>query len=268
MNISFWLGLLAVGGVLFWGVSEFRSMGNLFNLHGLTVVFGGTFAATLINCPFRILGNAFLRLFLLFVFSRLPTPEEVIAEMSRLSRVAQTQGGLLSLQEQSRGFAGGFLSRAINIAIAVSESAEIRRLVESEIKQTRIEAQENANVFRTMGVLSPMFGLMGTLLGMIRVLESISEPTKVGPAMAMALSSAFMGIGFANVVCIPISGRMRLQAMNETLVLEMILEGVLDIARGKAPYLVELHLAAYSRRRRRELEAETTATRPAAETAA
>ena len=70
------------------------------------------------------------------------------------------------------------------------------------------------------------------------------------------------------MICIPFAGQIRLQAMRETLVLEMMLEGVLDIARGKAPYLVELHLATYSKLRRQELDAQETAgAKPAAETA-
>jgi len=95
-----------------------------------------------------------------------------------------------------------------------------------------------------------MFGLLGTLMGMIQVLETVSTPTKVGPAMALALSSAFVGIAMANLVCVPLAGQMRLRAMTETKLLEMILEGVLDIAAGKPSSLVELHLVSYSQSRR------------------
>jgi len=124
-------------------------------------------------------------------------------------------------------------------------------MLETQIRQMRILRQEDANFMRTMGTLSPMFGLLGTLLGMVQVMETVSTPTKVGPAMALALSSAFVGIAMANIVCVPLAGQMRLRAMKETKLLEMILEGVLDIAAGKPSALVELHLDSYAQSLRR-----------------
>ena len=99
---------------------------------------------------------------------------------------------------------------------------------------------------------------------MIRVLGTISEPTKLAPYMALALSSAFLGIALANFVCVPLAGAIRLMSLRETVLLELLLEGVLDIVAGKAPYLVELHLAAYSAQRRAQLEAREAAPAPAA----
>lgn len=258
MNFGLWIGCLGAVAVVAWGLRQSGTSTAIFNAHGLMIVGFGTLAATLINCPLRQLWSALITLGGLFLPARLPSAEGVIAELSRLARQAQVEGGLLSLQEESRDFADGFLHRAVTVAITTGESGETRRILENEIRQTRISRQEDANVFRTIGVLSPMFGLLGTLLGMIRVLETMSEPTKVGPAMAIALSSAFFGIGLANFICIPVAGQIRLRSMRETQILEMILEGVLDLAAGKPPYLIEVHLSSYSQSRRREMEAAET----------
>lgn len=254
MNLAIWLGFGSAIALVTWGVQNAGASNAMINAHGLTVVLGGTMAAVLINCPFRQILSAGKNFFSLFLISRVPRVDEVVPVIVGLARKSQVEGGLLSLQEEAKDFADGFLHHAITVAIATGETSETRRIVEAEIKQKRIQRQEDANVFRTIGVLSPMFGLMGTLLGMIQVLETMSEPTKVGPAMALALSSAFFGIGVANFLCVPIAGQIRLNAMRETLVLEMILEGVLDIASGKAPYLVELHLSAYAQERAEALE--------------
>lgn len=265
MNFTLWAGLAGAGLLIYWGVVQAGAAAALFNPHGLGIVLGGAAATVCINCPFRHLWSAALRFATLLLPSRTPSAEEVIAELVRLARKAQAEGGALALQDESKDFADGFLHRAILVMISAGESSETRRVLEAQIRQVRVARQEDANVFRTVGVLSPMFGLLGTLLGMIRVLETMSEPNKVGPAMAMALSSAFYGIGVANFICIPVAGLIRLQAMRETLALEMMLEGVLDLASGKAPYLVELHLASYSRSRRLDMEArEGAAGRPAA----
>jgi len=252
MNWTILIGTLSAVGLAVFSLRTGGSGRSLFNMHGVTVVIGGTIVSTLINSPLSLIWGTFIEAASLFFPPRLPSPEAVVTEMSRLARRAQTEGGLLSLQGQSQGFANGWLNRAVNVAIAAGESDETRRVLEVDVRQLRIRRQENANLMRTMGTLSPMFGLLGTLLGMIEVLETISTPTKVGPAMALALSSAFMGISLANLVCIPLAGAMRLRAMNETLVLEMILEGILDIAAGKPSSLVEMHLSGYAGQRRSE----------------
>lgn len=255
MNLSIWVGFGSIIALLGWGINAFGSTRTMVELNGLLVVFGGTAAVMLINCSFSQLGSAVARFISLFMPSSLPSPEEGITEIVRLSRLAQREGGILSLQGESRGFAGDFLHRAIVVAIASGESGETRRIMEAEIKQVRILRQEDANVFRTIGVLSPMMGLLGTLLGMIRVLSTLSDPTKVGAAMALALSSAFLGIGIANLFGVPVAGQIRAAAMRETLVLELLTEGVLNILSGKPAYLIEMHLAAYSLQRRLELQA-------------
>ncbi|MDD5658381.1 MAG: MotA/TolQ/ExbB proton channel family protein [Elusimicrobia bacterium] len=253
MNWTFLLGVLcAAGAGVYVGGVNGRSM---LNLHGVGIVLGGTAVAVLINAPWRQVLSAVTGTLALFSPRGVPEPGEIVARMALLARRAQSEGGLLSLQGEGGNFAGGFLERAVSVAIAAGESNETRRLLESEIRQMRLRRQEDANILRTMGTLSPMFGLLGTLLGMIRVLEQLSSPTKIGPAMALALSSAFIGIAFANLVCVPVSGQLRLRAILETLALEMIMERVLDIAAGKPPSLVELHLQGYAGQRPRAVAA-------------
>ncbi len=264
MNISIWVGFAAAAFLMQWGITRAGFTASLADLHALAIVVGGMSSAMMINCTFAQLGSALARLFALFVPSSLPGVEDAIAEVVRLARKSHTEGGLLAIQQDSRELADGFLHRAVVAAIASGESEETRRIMEAEIREVRVARQEDANVYRTMSVLSPMFGLLGTLLGMIKVLETMSDPTRIGPAMSLALSSAFFGIAIANVVCVPVAGQIRLAAMKETMILELLLEGVLDIAAGKAPYVVEMHMASYSKTRRAELEAaETARPRPA-----
>jgi chemotaxis protein MotA len=248
MNWTLWFGMVLLVVAMVYSFASGGGTNSLFNVHGVIIVIGGTFVATLVNCPLRNILSAAASVLSLFLPSRLPRPRDIVAEMARLARRAQTEGGLLSLQNESPRFADGFLRRAVNVAVSSGESNEIRRILETEIRQLRIRRQEDSNLVRTIGTLSPMFGLLGTLLGMVQVLEALSVPTRVGPAMAMALSSAFIGIAFANLFCLPVAGQMRLHAMSETMALEMILEGVLDIASGKPPALVELHLQGYADR--------------------
>ncbi|MFA6030081.1 MAG: MotA/TolQ/ExbB proton channel family protein [Elusimicrobiota bacterium] len=253
MNIGVWIGLLGGLAIVLSNIIG-KSAGQAFvNGHGILVVVGGTFAAMLISTPIGTSFSALKALLRLLLPQREMSVDEAVAEGVRLARVAQGGGGLLALRDEGRGILDGFVNRAIMVAISTGESDETRRIMEKEIKHRRLARQEDANFWRTVSVLSPMFGIMGTLLGMIHVLSTLSDPSKMGPYMALALSSAFIGIGMANLLCVPVAGQLRLTAMRETLILEIVLEGVLDITSGKAPYLVELHLASYSEQRRLDM---------------
>ncbi len=244
-NLSLALGGVASAAILAWSLLQPGAGRNILDIHGLIVVLGGAAAALLISTPAAQLFSAARAFGWAVGAGQLPSPEAVAAEVLRLSKRAQAEGGLLALRAESDEFAGGFLKRAIEAAAACNETDAARDILQLELRRRRIARQEDANVFRTLGMLAPMFGLMGTLLGMLKVLTSMSEPARLGPAMALALSSAFVGIGAANFVCVPIAGQIRLLSIRETLVLEMMIDGVLAIASNRPTYEVELRMGAY-----------------------
>ncbi len=265
MTLSVWIGALLGAAVIAWALEHIGAVGTFLGGHALIIVYGGSLAATMISTPGTMIWRAFTRLLRLFLPDRLPAPEQAIAEAVRLARLAQSGGGILAIQGESQNFADGFLHRAVIAAVSSGETAETRRMMEAEVKRRRSDGMEDSNTFRTIGILTPMFGLLGTLIGMVKVLQTMSDPTRVGPAMALALSSAFLGISTANLICVPVAGHIRLKVIEETLIYEILLEGVLDIASGKSPYVIETHLSAYAARRRVEAEeAPASAVAPAA----
>jgi chemotaxis protein MotA len=233
------------GGIFGWSLSQAGAGHNIMDAHGLVVVLGGAAAAMMISTPAAQLLGAVRAVFWVLGTGSLPSPEEIATEIVRLSRLAQSQGGVLALRGQSAGIAGGFLTRSIAAAAACGESDAARQVLELEVRRKRIARQEEANVFRTLATLAPMFGLLGTLLGMLKVLTNMSDPSKLGPAMALALSSAFIGIGLANLLCVPMAGQIRLLSMRETQIYEMMIEGVLAIAMNTPTYQVQLRMDAY-----------------------
>jgi len=92
---------------------------------------------------------------------------------------------------------------------------KMRESLEEEIRLRRLDVSEDSNLYRTMGVLSPMFGLIGTLFGIIQTLSNISDPAAIGRSMAVAITSALFGIGFSNMFCVPVANKIRLRAMEE-----------------------------------------------------
>jgi chemotaxis protein MotA len=245
MNLTLWIGIFGAVGVFSWSLLQPGAGHNIMDTHGVVVVLGGAASAMLISTPARQIFSALKAGIWVLFPGRLPSSEEVAAEVIRLSRIAHAQGGLLALRGQSSEFAGGFLHRAILSAAACGETDATRRILELEVRRKRVVRQEDANVYRTLATLAPMFGLMGTLLGMLKVLTNMSDPTKLGPAMALALSSAFIGIGMANLLCVPLAGQIRLMSMRESQIYDMMIEGVLAIAMNQPAYQVELRMGAY-----------------------
>ena len=245
MDIMTIVGFILGAAVVAWGIFSSGIADKLADPHGIIIVLGGTIAATVINTSFKRFMAGLKAFFEIFGAPKIPSVEASVRMLVGMAETAQKQGGIMALNNTDPAFAGGFLKRAVGVAMISAESRETRAILEEEIRRRRLDVQEDSNFYRTMGVLSPMFGLIGTLFGIIQTLSNISDPTMIGKSMAVAISSAFFGIGLSNLVFVPVANKIRLRAVEETLVLQMILEGVIDIMSGKTPHLVDMHLRGY-----------------------
>ncbi|MHB0996853.1 MAG: motility protein A [Elusimicrobiales bacterium] len=239
--VGFAMGIAVVG----WGAYSSGVASTIFNMHGLVIVVGGTLAATIVNTSYKRFAAGIRAFWDIFTTPKIPSVEETVRMLVGMAETAQKQGGIMALSNTDGAFAGGFLKRAVGVAMVSSQSNETRAVLEEEIRRRRLDVQEDSNLYRTMGVISPMFGLIGTLFGIIQTLGNISDPTAIGRSMAVAISSALFGIGLSNMVFVPVANKIRLRAMEETLVLQLILEGVMDIMGGKTPHLIDIHLRGY-----------------------
>ncbi len=231
--------------VLAWGILSSGVGGKLLDPHGIIIVLGGTLAAIVINTSYKRFLAGIKALVDIFYAPKIPSTDEAVRVLVGMAETAQKQGGIMALSNTDPAFAGGFLKRAVSVAIISAESRETRAMLEEEIRRRRLDMQEDSNFYRTAGVLSPMFGLIGTLFGIIQVLSNISDPAAIGRSMGVAISSAFFGIALSNLLFVPVANKIRLRAMEETLALQLILEGVIDIMSGKTPHLIEMHLRGY-----------------------
>ena len=237
-----------VGGVILLMVSITRegALGVFMNPHGLTIVLGGTLFATMINSSFRET-IAFVKAGVsLFLKPKSIAPDQVIFQVVRLAGIAR-RSGVMAIQEEEKDIGDdGFFEHAIEVVLTANDEKVARVILEKEINQIRLRHREVGNIFRTAGLLSPMFGLLGTLIGIISVLKNISEPTSVGPAMAVAISSAFYGILMANLVFVPGAGKLRTRSLEEILYKEIVTEGMINIVfTAKIPIVIEMQLLSY-----------------------
>jgi len=244
MDITTILGVAGAVVLVLAGFAGGQISASLINMHGVIVVIGGTVVATLINTPRKFIIRSVLELGGIFSENDEASPEKLIPVLVNLAEQSRMRG-LTALKEADTRVAKGFLNRAATAALEYNNHEFVRQVLEQEINQSVDDMNEVANVYRTMGVMAPMFGLLGTLIGIIEVLKDLGNPESVGPAMAIAITSAFYGIFLSNMVCGPIAGKMRAKVWMEVRMKSMIMEGVLEIMKGSVPLLVERRLQSY-----------------------
>lgn len=244
MDFATIMGLIAGVALITVGVVTNQLSASLINSHAVFVVMGGTLTAVMLNTPLRYLIKALTELKIVLFESVHANPQRMIPVMVELAEQCRSRG-LSALKDADPSVAGGFLSRAAMAALEYNDFNFVKQVLEQEINQSVDEMNEVANVYRTMGVLAPMFGLLGTLIGIIGVLRDLANPESVGPAMAVAITSAFYGIVFSNIVCVPVAGKIRARVWMEVKVKSMIVEGVLEIMKGSIPLVVERRLQSY-----------------------
>lgn len=230
--------LIAIGGA----TGELSSV--FLNAHGIIIVGGGTLVALCINTPMAYLSETMGLALGLFKKSVHGRAEDLIPEITRMAEQVQT-GGLGVLRNVDTKLAGGYLQSAATTALEYNNPEFVRTVLETEVNNHVDHTNEVINVIRTGGVVAPMFGLIGTLIGIIKVLASISDPEKSMPAMAIAITSAFYGITLANLFFIPVAGKLRVRLWEEVKIKAMVVEGVIGMMKGTVPLVLERKLQSF-----------------------
>lgn len=239
--VGFMLGL----GLMGFALVEGGLLSTFINAHGILIVVGGTIAATLINTPMPQLMEALKALRGIFFPDPLPREADLIGELVRMSE-RMHRDGISSLQAHVAVKGDGFLTFAVRAAQEKQDSQHIRRVLEDAIRQRELALAKAAAVFQTMAAIAPMFGLLGTIIGIVGVLKDIANPQSIGPSMAVAITTAFYGILLSALFCTPIAGKIRARIQEERRRRELILVGMLDVLGGAIPLEVERHLEAFA----------------------
>ena len=138
-----------------------------------------------------------------------------------------------------------FLARSVQMAIDGQEPNTLGSMLNTEIDYIRQRHLKVANIFISIGTYAPAMGMVGTLIGLVQMLQNLNDPSRIGPAMAVALLTTFYGAVIANVICLPIAGKLKNRSESEILVKTLIIEGMQSILSGENPRLIEQKLHAY-----------------------
>ena len=214
------------------------------NYEAFFVVMGGTFCALLVNYPIReVLKLAKLTKQVLTTNEQEDTTE-IVTTFVELAKKARAEG-FLALENNVKSMKNDFLKRGVQMVIDGLDKDFIASMMETELGLIRERHAVGQEIFTTLGTYAPAFGIIGTVLGMILMLNSISDVEQVPRRMALALAAAFYGLGSGYLIFLPMSGKLHRKSEDELLVKEIIIRGVLLLQSGAVPSRIEDNLKAY-----------------------
>jgi chemotaxis protein MotA len=239
-------GLLAGAATVIYVMSAGSILHMLLNPAAAVLVFGGTFSATMIAYPWEIIRHAIpscRRVF--FLPKNSDADREGLIDLIISLAEKARRLNLESLQDEFHIINDKFMVQGIQMVVDGIEPDVLRENLERDVLNNRRLQQKVCSVFRTMATLAPIFGLLGTLIGIVQVLRNLSDPTSMGNAMAIAITTTFYGIFAANFLFLPLSIKLNDHNENDTMSKELIVEGIMAIQQGDPPFIVKKRLNAF-----------------------
>ncbi|MBI4422799.1 MAG: MotA/TolQ/ExbB proton channel family protein [Elusimicrobia bacterium] len=238
------LGALVGTSVVVYVLHHGNMLQFLLNGEAIILIFGGTLGSVLISYPWDALRHVRSAVMLVIFPPKRPGATVLIATFMRLAEKARRQG-LESLAPEAGAADHPFLADGLQMLGDGLEREVLQERFERDILATRQRHMQLSGIFRAAGTFSPIFGLLGTLIGVVQVLRNITNPSAMGSAMAVAMTASFYGIFAANFVFLPVANKLNYYSEEEMLNRELIARGILCLLDGASPWLVARKLEAY-----------------------
>lgn len=232
--------VLALAGIVGGLLLEGGSLRDVSQVTALLIVLGGTFGAVLVQTPASTLQSSLRRLPSVF----LERPSQLQPLLERLLGLAQQarRQGLISLEGVVDAEQELFLAKAVQLAVDGVDQKELRQILEIDITLQEQRGHEAARPYDSAGGYAPTIGIIGAVMGLIQVMKHLDNVKEVGHGIAVAFVATIYGVGLANLLFLPMATKIRARVQQEIQEREMVLEGVLAIAEGTNPKLVQARL--------------------------
>jgi chemotaxis protein MotA len=258
LDLASIIGLTMAGLAILGGQAlEGGSIKSIIQPTAAIIVLGGTFGACLLQFPLLVALGSFKTFIKAFQEPK-TNNKEVIKEIIRLANKARKEG-VISLESDAQKIADPFLKKALTMAMDGVEPKVLRETMELEISNLEDEAEQPIKFWQAAGGYSPTIGILGAVLGLIHVMENLSDPSKLGGGIAVAFVATVYGVGLANLVYLPISGKLKLKSKAHLVAKEIMLVGVISILEGENPRLIDDKLKSYLSRKEQEEPVESSA---------
>ncbi len=236
--------LIALGGIIGGLILEGGEIKDIAQYTAALIVLGGTIGAVLVATPLRVVRGAVKRFVAVF-FDRALTPDATIEEIIGYATKAR-KNGIVSLEQDAEVIADSFLRKALILAVDGTDIQELRKMMELEITLAEQEGESHAKVFEAAGGYAPTIGIIGAVLGLIQVMKNLQNIEEVGHGIAVAFVATVYGVGAANILFLPAANKIKARIHHETLLRELMLEGVVGIVEGLNPKLIRSKLEAFA----------------------
>ncbi len=237
------IGLIAGMGMIYGAIFMGQGWQTFFDVPSIVLVLGGTVCALLVGFSMNEIKQVLPGLKAFFSFST-PDLANYVEEFSKLSRTARREG-LLALDRSIAELEDEFMSFGLQMAVDGIEEEAIAKLMNQKIREDLRQRHFIARFFTMAGTYCPAFGMLGTLIGLIQMLQNLTDPSQIGAGMAMALITTFYGALFANLIFLPMADKMKTQVVEVLKMREMIQAGVMSIVQGDGPSMIEKRLRLY-----------------------
>jgi len=207
------------------------------------IVIGGSFCAALLNFNFATLTNAFKSMSSVFEKSD-DKSTKIISEIMQIAYFAR-RNGMFALQEILPQLSEPFLARGLQLAIDVDNPSLVYDILSAEISYEEEEELISSRVFEALGGYTPTFGVLGAVMGLIKVMQDLENLEVVGVGIATAFVATLYGVGFANLIFLPIAGNLKQKTREKILLKEVVLQGIISIQMQENPAIIEEKLIAY-----------------------
>lgn len=234
------LGLIAILG---GQVLEGGHVGSLVQPTALLIVLGGTLGAVLLQSPFHVFKRGVMMAKWVWV-PPVIEQKRMIDQILTWSQQSRREG-LLALENYIPGIKDQFTRKGLQLLVDGADPERIRELMEVEIGTFEDEWRQSAKIWDSAGGYSPTIGILGAVMGLIHVMENLSDPTKLGAGIAVAFVATIYGVGLANLIYLPIAGKLKYYIARMVASREMLIDGLVGIALGDNPRIIEGRLRGY-----------------------
>jgi len=235
--------LVAIVGILGGQLLEGGSANVLMQLAAFFIVFGGTIGAVMLQHPARVFVTGMKMAAWVFV-----TP---VVDIQKLSYQITAWGsvsrkdGILALEAQLKNIEDPFVRKGLQLLVDGNSAEKIREIMDIELQSWETVRWQAARVWESAAGYAPTIGILGAVLGLVHVMQSLGEPAKLGAGIAVAFIATIYGVGSANLLFLPIAGKLKILIQEQVNMREMLIDGLCMIANAENPRFIENKLKGY-----------------------
>lgn len=250
MDLATLLGMVISFGLISVAIMGGGSFTLFVDAASMLIVFGGTLGATLTHYPLSTVFSVG-KIIRKTLVGQTPSTTGILHQFMDFANRARREG-ILSLEPVINGLNDPYLKKGMQLTVDGLEPESIQAIMEAEINSVESRHETGIELLSAMGAYAPALGMIGTVIGLVQMLQTMNDPSTIGPAMAVALITTFYGAVLANLIFLPMVGKLKHRSKEEIHIMEMQMEGVLGISRGENPRIIEEKLSSFQPPRERK----------------